>query len=234
MLATQADLGLAFDGDADRLGVVTNLGEIVDADRILMLLATQIAPSYPGAAIVFDVKCSRNLSQLIRHLGCVPVMHRSGHSFMKQKMLETQAPLGGEFAAHIFIKDRWFGFDDGMYAGARVMEILSQQVESASSVFDQFPLLPCTPEIRLPVADELKFALMDRILQSAEFPAARISTIDGLRVEFEEGWGLVRASNTGPALLLRFEAESEHALTAIQAKFKGLIRQADKSIELNF
>lgn len=234
VLALQADVGLAFDGDADRLGVVTNLGEIVDADRILMLLATQIAPAYPGAAIVFDVKCSRNLSRLILHLGCVPVMHRSGHSFMKQKMLETQAPLGGEFAAHIFIKDRWFGFDDGMYAGARVVEILSQQNETASTVFSQFPLIPCTPEISLPVTDELKFALMDRIVQSAEFPQARISTIDGLRVEFEEGWGLVRASNTGPSLLLRFEAESEYALTAIQAKFKALIRQADKSIELNF
>lgn len=234
VLATQADLGIAFDGDADRLGIVTNQGEIVNADRILMLLATQIAPNYPGAAMVFDVKCSRNLPELIRKLGCEPVMHRSGHSFMKQKMLETQAPLGGEFAAHIFIKDRWFGFDDGMYAAARVVEILAAQSDSASAIFRQFPVLPCTPEISVKVSDEQKFALMDRILACAHFPEARLNTIDGLRVEFDDGWGLVRASNTSPSLLLRFEAESEHALTAIQAKFKALMHQADKSLELHF
>lgn len=234
VLATQADLGIAFDGDADRLGIVTNRGEVVGAERIIMLLAQQIAPSYPGAAIVFDVKCSRTLPQLIRKLGCTPVMHRSGHSFMKQKMLETDAPLGGEFAAHVFIKDRWFGFDDGMYAAARVVEILTQHHRAASAVFNQFPVLPCTPEISVPVPDEKKFALIDKIVQHAHFPTASKITIDGLRVEFENGWGLVRASNTSPALLLRFEAESEYALTSIQAKFKALILQADKSIELHF
>lgn len=234
VLETNADMGIAFDGDADRVGIVTNRGEIVDADRILMLLATQIAPSYPDAAIVFDVKCSRKLPALIRELGCMPVMHRSGHSFMKQKMLETAAPLGGEFAAHIFIKDRWFGFDDGMYAAARVVEILGGQQASASDLFSHFPVIPCTPEIKVTVSDENKFALMDRILSCAHFPEGKLNTIDGLRVEFDYGWGLVRASNTSPALLLRFEAESEHALTSIQAKFKALLHQADKSLELHF
>ena len=234
VLATKADLGIAFDGDADRLGVVTNLGEIMDADHIMMLLVTQIAPSYPGASIVFDVKCSRNLSLLIQQLGCVPVMHRSGHSFMKQMMLESQAPLGGEFASHIFIKDRWFGFDDGMYAAARVVEILAGQAASASAVFRQFPFLPSTPEISIPVREDQKFALMEKIIASADFAEAHLIKIDGLRMEFENSWGLVRASNTSPALLLRFEADSEQALTAIQAKFKALLRKADKSLVLHF
>lgn len=234
VLATKADLGIAFDGDADRLGIVTNLGETMDADRIIMLLATQIAPSYPGAPIVFDVKCSRNLSQLIHQLGCIPVMHRSGHSFMKQKMLETQSPLGGEFASHIFIKDRWFGFDDGMYAAARVVEILAGQADSASAVFRQFPSLPSTPEISIPVSEDQKFVLMEKVIANADFPEAHHNRIDGLRLEFQDGWGLVRASNTSPALLLRFEADSEHALTAIQAKFKALLHRADKSLELHF
>lgn len=229
-----ADLGIAFDGDADRLGIVTNAGTTVAADRILMLLAEHIAPQYPGAAIVFDVKCTRDLPQLITALGCQPVMHRSGHSFMKQKMLETGAPLGGEFAAHIFLKDRWYGFDDGMYAAARVVELLSHEQESAEAVFARFPSQPCTPEIAIPVPDADKFALMARILALAAFPDASLITIDGLRAEFADGWGLVRASNTSPALLCRFEAVSERALTAIVAKFKGLIQQADKSIELPF
>jgi len=232
--ATNADLGIAFDGDADRLGIVTNNSEVVDADRILMLLVQNIAPLYPGSSIVFDVKCSRGLPALIEELGCVPVMQRSGHSFMKQKMAESGAPLGGEFAAHIFIKDRWFGFDDGMYAAARIVEILCDQTLPASSVFARFPHKPCTPEIAIPVPDERKFAVMETLIGLANFPDAHLNTIDGLRVEFADGWGLVRASNTSPALLLRFEADSEHTLTAIQAKFKALLREADKSIELNF
>jgi len=234
VLETGADLGIAFDGDADRLGIVTNSGEVVSADTILMLLTQHIAPLYPGAAIVFDVKCSSNVPKLIESLGCKPVMQRSGHSFMKQKMLETSAPLGGEFAAHIFIKDRWYGFDDGMYSAVRVVEILAQQVAPASAVFDQFPRLPCTPEISIAVPEEEKFRLMDTILKLADFPDAHLNLIDGLRAEFSNGWGLVRASNTSPALLLRFEADSEHTLTSIQAKFKALLLKADKSIELNF
>ena len=153
---------------------------------------------------------------------------------MKQMMLESKAPLGGEFASHIFIKDRWFGFDDGMYAAVCVVEILAGQAASASAVFRQFPFLPSTPEISIPVREDQKFALMEKIIASPDFAQAHAIKIDELRMEFENGWGLVRASNTSPALLLRFEAGSEQALTAIQAKFKALLRKADKSLVLHF
>lgn len=231
VVASGADLGIAFDGDGDRLGIVTNLGDFVDADKILMLLVKQIAPQYPAAPIIYDVKCSKNLARLIAAEGATPVMHRSGHSFMKQKMQETQAPLGGEFAAHIFIKDRWFGFDDGLYAAARVVEILSQLDHSASEEFASFASSFSTPVIVLPVADETKFELMQRIISCADFPAAELVLIDGLRVEFDDGWGLIRASNTSAALLLRFEADTLPRLQSIQASFKALIHSADKTLE---
>lgn len=234
VVATGADLGLAFDGDADRIAVVTDRGEIIAADRLLMLLVQDIAKDYPGAPIIFDVKCSKRLPALIQSLGLVPVMHRSGHSYMKQKMQETQAPLGGEFAAHIFLKDRWYGFDDGLYAGARVVEILSRHRESAQVLFDGLVTDVSTPEISVPVAEDRKFGLMDRIVAAASFPDATLITIDGLRVEFADGWGLVRASNTSPALLLRFEAQSAQALASIQDKFKALIGGADKTLRLDF
>lgn len=234
VVATRADLGIAFDGDGDRLGIVTNLGEFIDADKILMLLVKHIAPDYPAAPIIYDVKCSRNLARLITTMGATPVMHRSGHSFMKQKMQETQAPLGGEFAAHIFIKDRWFGFDDGLYAAARIVEILSQLGHPAHEEFASFPSSFNTPEIRLPVPEASKFAIMQRIIDGADFPDATLILLDGLRVEFSDGWGLVRASNTSAALLLRFEADTLRRLQAIQASFKALICRADKSLEPNF
>lgn len=234
VLACGADLGLVFDGDADRIGLVTNTGEVIAADRLLMLLVHHIAPAYPGESIVFDVKCSRQLATLIADAGCVPVMHRSGHSLMKQMMLQTGAPLGGEFAAHFFFKDRWFGFDDGLYAGARLIEILSEYHEPSSEVFARFVTLVSTPEIAVSVAEEHKFALMEKIVAAAEFPDASLITIDGLRVEFDDGWGLVRASNTSPALLLRFEAKTAESLMAIQDRFKALIRSADTSIRLDF
>ena len=228
-----ADIGLAFDGDGDRLGLVTDQGEIVGADQLLLLLARDIMPRYPGAPMIFDVKCSRALAKEIAALGGRPVMHRSGHSFMKQKMQETGAPLGGEYSAHVFIKDRWFGFDDGMYNAARVLELLAQQAASASELFaDLIPGIS-TPEIALPVSEERKFGLVERIVELADFPGARLITLDGLRVEWEQGWGLVRASNTSPNLLLRFEADDEAALAEIKQRFKALIARADKSIDLN-
>lgn len=233
VISEGADIGIAFDGDGDRLGIVTNLGKFIDADRILMLLVKDIAPRYPGMPIIFDVKCSSKLAQLISRVGATPVMHRSGHSFMKQKMQETQAPLGGEFAAHIFIKDRWYGFDDGLYAAARVIEILSGLDHPISEEFAGYPTSFSTPEIRLAVAEEEKFELMQRLLDIAHFPDAQVITLDGLRVEFGDGWGLVRASNTSPALLLRFEADTLPRLRAIQAMFKALIHEADKSLEFN-
>jgi len=234
VISEEADLGIAFDGDGDRLGVVTNRGEFIDADQLLMLLVAHIAPDYPKAPIIFDVKCSSKLPQLIEELGCTPVMHRSGHSFMKQKMWETDAPLGGEFSAHIFIKDNWYGFDDGLFAAARIIEILSKKSYTASGVFARYATGVTTPEIKLPIAEERKFEFMSRLLELADFPDGKSTTLDGLRVDFTDGWGLVRASNTGPSLLLRFEADNLQRLQAIQARFKALIHEADKDLKLNF
>ena len=231
---SHADLGIAFDGDGDRLGIVSNKGEFVDADKMLMLLVENILPDYAGAPVVFDVKCSNLLANKITEFGGKPVMHRSGHSFMKQKMQETGAPLGGEFAAHIFLQDRWFGFDDGLYTAARILEILSTHAESSSEVFSKFGTTVSTPEIKLDVAEEKKFGLVDRLLELADFPDCKLITLDGLRVEFDGGWGLVRASNTSPALLLRFEAVDNEKLNEIKTAFKALIHRADNSIDLNF
>lgn len=229
-----ADLGVAFDGDGDRLGIVTNTGQIVSTDKLLMLLVKAIAPRYQGQPIIYDVKTSAALSKLIRELGAVPVMHRSGHSFMKQKMLETGAPLGGEFAAHIFIKDAWYGFDDGIYAAARVVEYLSQQSHSSETEFDAYLTPFSTPELAIPVAENLKFDLMEKIRAKADFEDGRLILLDGLRVEFEFGWGLVRASNTSPALLLRFEADSPENLKRLQTKFRNLLLQVDNSLAIKF
>ena len=234
VVSENADLGIAFDGDGDRVGIVTELGGCIDADKLLMLLVQSIADLYPGEAAVFDVKCSASLPKLISSLGMKPVMHRSGHSFMKQKMQETNAPLGGEFAAHIFIKDRWFGFDDGIYTAARVVEVLSQSDKTCSENFSAFEHTISTDEIKLTVDETEKFALMRKIADCADFDDAKLITLDGIRAEFEDGWGLVRASNTSPALLLRFEAQSEKSLQRIKDRFKALIGKADNSLVLNF
>lgn len=234
VLKQKADLGIAFDGDGDRVALVTNEGEAVGTDRLLMLLIKSIAPKYPGAAIVYDVKCSSAIARLVSQLGAVPVMHRSGHSFMKQKMAETGAPLGGEFASHIFIKDRWYGFDDGLYAAARAIEILSQLDHSAALEFAQLQTPLNTPEIKIDVADETKFKLMAKIQSMASFPGSKIYDIDGLRIEFDFGWGLIRASNTSPALLLRFEADTLERIDYLKAEFKALIHAADTNIQLDF
>lgn len=230
----KADLGIAFDGDGDRLGLVTNKGEIISTDKLLMLLVKSIAPHYPGQPIIYDVKSSTAIAQLITELGAVPVMHRSGHSFMKQKMLETNAPLGGEYAAHVFIKDRWFGFDDGLYAAARVVESISQQAHSSSAEFESYKTPISTNEIVVSVSDAHKFELIKQIQKSADFPDCKIISIDGLRVEFKFGWGLVRASNTTPALLLRFEANTGEEIEFIKSRFRDLLHHADKTLQLNF
>ena len=234
VLAEHADLGIAFDGDGDRVAIVTDRGEAIPADRLLMLLAKYIMPDYPGESVIFDVKCSSALPSLITSLNANPVMHSSGHSLMKKKMVASNSPLGGEYAAHFFIKDRWFGFDDGIYAAARVVEILSKLPHHASKEFASYPALVSTPEIKIPVGETRKFPLMDKILKHADFADGKMILIDGLRVEFADGWGLVRASNTSPALLLRFEATTKKRLQEIQALFKALIHTADTSLDLNF
>lgn len=234
VLEKNADVGIGLDGDGDRVGLITNQGKFVDADRIIMLLVQSIVPNYPGRAVVYDVKCSSKLGSLATELGATPVMHRSGHSFMKQKMHELDAILGGEFAAHIFIRDDWFGFDDGLYVAARLLQIIDASDLPADEIFDQFVTGICTSEIKIEVAEERKFPLMERLLELASFPSARIITIDGLRAEYVDGWGLLRASNTSPALLLRFEADTDQRLQEIQAEFRSLIRSADKNVEIGF
>lgn len=234
VVETNADLGIAFDGDGDRVAVVTNRGEIISTDKLLMLLIKSIAPLYPKQAIIFDVKCSRAIAELATELGAVPIMHRSGHSLMKQKMIETGAPLGGEFAAHIFIKDRWYGFDDGLYVAARAVEILSELSHSASEEFKSIVTPLSTPEIKVEVDESAKFDLIESMKLIADFPSATIIDLDGLRIEFDYGWGLIRASNTSSALLLRFEAQTTAQIDDLKSQFKALIHCADKTLQLDF
>ncbi len=234
VVAGKADFGVAFDGDGDRLGLVDETGTVVEAESILQLLAEDILPRYPGADVVYDVKCSARLPRRIRELGGKPCMRRSGHSFMKLAMRETGAPLGGELSAHVFIKDRWFGFDDGVYAAARVAELLAARSEPASVALGSSREGCRTEELRLPVPEARKFPLMDRIIELADFEQVEIIKIDGLRVEYADGWGLIRASNTTPALLCRFEADSRERLEAIQADFRKLILRADDSLQPPF
>ncbi len=216
-----ADLGIAFDGDGDRLGVVSASGEIVAADRLLMLFAQDVVSRNPGCDVIFDVKCTRHLNDVIASYGGRPIMWKSGHSLIKQKMVETGALLGGEFSGHIFFKERWFGFDDGLYSAARLIEIMSTTNPDLDQLLEQFPKSCSTPEIQLEVGEERKFAIVERFAEKAEFGDARISQIDGVRVDLPDGWGLLRASNTTPRLILRFEAESEQALAGIKQLFQA-------------
>lgn len=230
----QADFGVAFDGDGDRLAVVTPSGHIIRSDVLLMLYAQDVVSRNPGADVVFDVKCTSHLSQLITRHGGRPVLWKTGHAFMKEKMKETGALLGGEFSGHMFFGERWYGFDDGMYAAGRLAEILSTHGESLDESIAQFPVTINTPEIIIPVPDDYKFELVEKIIESAEFSTGKINTMDGIRVDFSNGWGLVRASNTGPALTARFEADTQESLEIIQDEFKDLITLIEPDIELNF
>jgi len=234
VLAHEADLGVALDGDGDRVVIVTNAGNVIDTDRLLMLLIRDIVPRYNNPNVVFDVKCSTLLASLIRECGGQPVMSRSGHSFMKKSMQESQAVVGAEFSAHVFIKDRWYGYDDGLYVAARFLELLSRGEESAEQMFQTLPRSIVTPELRIEVGDERKFQLMDSLMKLASFPQGTVNILDGIRVDFADGWGLIRASNTTPALLLRFEARSRKSLRAIQAMFRDLLLQVDGMLELDF
>jgi phosphomannomutase/phosphoglucomutase len=230
----RADFGVAFDGDGDRLAVVTPSGRIVRSDMLLMLYAQDVVSRNPGADVVFDVKCTRHLSELVTLNGGRPVLWKTGHAFMKEKMKETGALLGGEFSGHMFFGERWYGFDDGMYAAGRLAEILSTHGESLDESIDKFPATINTPEIIIPVPDDYKFALVKKIIETADFSTGKVNTMDGLRVDFSNGWGLVRASNTGPALTARFEADTQENLEIIQDEFREHIALIDPDIELNF
>ena len=234
VVAVQADFGVAFDGDGDRLAVIAPSGAIIRSDVLLMLYAKDMISRNPGTEVVFDVKCSRELSTLITGLGGRPILWKTGHAFMKEKMQETGAPLGGEFSGHMFFSERWYGFDDGMYAAGRLAEIISTHGDNLDDAIAEFPATMNTPEIIIPVADNYKFELITKIINSANFPSGKVTTIDGLRVDFNNGWGLVRASNTGPALTARFEADTQENLSNIQEEFRTQIAQVDPAIELNF
>ncbi|RZA09161.1 MAG: phosphomannomutase/phosphoglucomutase [Moraxellaceae bacterium] len=229
-----ADIGVAFDGDGDRLVVVTAKGDIIWPDRLLMLFAKDILARHPGADVLFDVKCSRQLNQVISGYGGRPIMWKTGHSPMKAKMVETGALIGGEYSGHIFIKDRWYGFDDGIYAMARLLEIITLRDQSIDDIFSAFPQLIITPEIKVAVPDKIKFDLIKKLTETGDFQQGNVTTIDGIRVDYSKGWGLVRASNTSPALTLRFEAESEEALAIIQQIFKRELLKVDATLSLKF
>ncbi|MFZ6771207.1 phosphomannomutase/phosphoglucomutase [Undibacterium sp. SXout7W] len=211
-----AEIGLAFDGDGDRLGVVTKDGQIIYPDRQLMLFAEDVLTRNPGAQILYDVKCTRHISAWVKARGGVPLMWKTGHSLVKAKLRETGSPLGGEMSGHVFFKDRWYGFDDGLYAGARLLEILSR-VADMTATLNNLPQSASTPELQLPLAEGENFKIIAAMQANANFPGAdEIITIDGLRVEYPDGFGLARSSNTTPVIVMRFEAETPEALTRIQ------------------
>jgi phosphomannomutase len=219
-----AELGLAFDGDGDRLGIITRGGNNIYPDRQMMLFARDVLTRVPGATILFDVKCTQRLAPAIREAGGRPLMYKTGHSLIKAKMREIGSPLGGEMSGHIFFKERWFGFDDGTYAGARLLEILSRHADP-SAVLDGLPTSHSTPELNVKCAEGEPHALVERLVARAAFDApAEVSTIDGLRVDWPDGFGLIRASNTTPVLVLRFEGHTQAALERIEAQMLALLR----------
>ncbi|HTA65866.1 MAG TPA: phosphomannomutase/phosphoglucomutase, partial [Xanthomonadaceae bacterium] len=207
-----ADIGIAFDGDGDRLGVVTRAGEIIYPDRLLMLFASDVLERNPGACIVYDVKCTGHLAGHILRHGGSPLMWKTGHSLIKAKMKETGAELAGEMSGHFFFKERWYGFDDGIYAAARLLEILAARDEDADAVFAELPKGFSTPELKAPMAEGESYGFVDKFRERAKFEGARVATIDGVRADWPDGWGLVRASNTTPVLVMRFDADSPAAL----------------------
>jgi phosphomannomutase len=223
----QAEIGLAFDGDGDRLGIVTRDGQTIYPDRQLMLFARDVLSRHPGAPILFDVKCSQQLAPAIEAAGGQPVMYKTGHSLIKARMRELDSPLGGEMSGHVFFKERWYGFDDGTYAGARLLEILSRSSD-VSAVLNALPSSHSTPELNVGCAEGEPHRLMTDLvaLGRQRFDgAARLSTIDGLRVDWPDGFGLIRPSNTTPVLVLRFEGQTEQALRRIEGEMLTLLRQ---------
>jgi phosphomannomutase/phosphoglucomutase len=231
---TDAEIGLAFDGDGDRLGVVTKDGSIIWPDRQLMLFAQDVLSRNPGAEIIYDVKCSRNVAAHVRAHGGRPTMWRTGHSLVKAKLKESGAPLAGEMSGHVFFKERWYGFDDGLYTGARLLEILSRHADP-SALLNALPDSPSTPELQLKTAEGENFALVEALKGDAKFEGAtEVITIDGVRVEYPDGFGLARPSNTTPVVVIRFEADTPEALARIQADFRRAILAVKPEAELPF
>ncbi|MCD6007260.1 phosphomannomutase/phosphoglucomutase [Halomonas sp. IOP_31] len=232
---TGADIGLAFDGDGDRLGVVTPKGEVIYPDRLMMAFAEDMLERNPGARVIFDVKCTGNLAKVIEEAGGTPEMWRTGHSLIKSRMKETGAALAGEMSGHIFFKERWYGFDDGLYGAARLLEILSKQQDDADTFFHRFPQDLGTPELNVHVTDDNKFAIVEKLAREGDFGDDGVkTTLDGIRVDYADGWGLCRASNTTPVLVLRFEGKTQESLERVQARFRDALKQLVPDAELPF
>jgi phosphomannomutase/phosphoglucomutase len=229
-----ADIGLALDGDADRLGVVTLAGNIIYPDRVMMLLAMDVLDRNPGATIIYDVKCTAHLAEVIRQAGGNPVMYKTGHSLIKAKMKEIGSPFAGEMSGHFFFKERWYGVDDGIYAAARLLEILAGAETPPEAILNALPTSFSTPELKVQMTEGENFAFVEKFIETAKFEGANITTIDGIRADFPDGWGLVRCSNTTPILVVRFDAETEEALERIKNLFRSQMLAVNPDLELPF
>jgi len=228
----KADIGIAFDGDGDRLGVVTDLGEMIFPDQLMMIFAKDVLSKYPGSQIIFDVKCSNLLAEMIEATGGEAIMSPTGHFHIKNRLKKSGAPLAGEMSGHIFFNDQWYGFDDGHYSAFRLLEIITTLNQPLSNIFKNLPKAFSTPEINIDVQESRKFKIVEDFIQKSSFFNGEKITIDGLRVNFNDGWGLLRASNTTPKLVLRFEAQTSERLDEIQKLFLDQLKQIDESIEI--
>jgi phosphomannomutase/phosphoglucomutase len=230
----RADVGLAFDGDGDRIGVVSGDGSVIWPDRLMMLFAEDVLKRNHGAKIIYDIKCSSNLTRVIWEKGGEPLMWKTGHSLIKKKMKESGALLAGEMSGHIFFKERWYGFDDAVYATARLLEILSADLRQPRVVLASLPNGVNTPELRITLPEGEHFRFMEKLMDKAEFDDANVIMIDGIRADFEDGWGLVRASNTTPCLILRFEGKDQDALKRVQDRFRQVLLDVEPNLKLPF
>ena len=228
----EADLGIAFDGDGDRLGVVSNLGEIIYPDQLMMIFSRAVLKNSKRKEIIFDVKCTNLLAEIITEAGGIPIMSPTGHFHIKNTLKKTNAPLAGEMSGHIFFNDQWYGFDDGHYSAFRLIEVIKDSTSSLSTIFDQLPKAYSTPEVNINVDEQKKFKIVKDFVSQSNFGEGEKITIDGLRVNFNDGWGLLRASNTTPKLVLRFEANSPKRLNEIQNIFLNQLKKIDETINI--
>ena len=231
---SNADIGIALDGDADRVGIVDNSGKIIYPDIQMILYAGQVLEKNKNATIIFDVKCSNILKNFIEENSGIAYMSKTGHSYIKKNLFEKNALLAGEMSGHIFFKDRWFGFDDAIYAGSRMLEILSEKEKKSSDIFSELPQNLSTPEINISVSDENKFSIISKLIKILEKESGEINSLDGIRIDRDSCWGLIRASNTSPNLVLRFEGNSPQDLDDIKNVFKKAISKVDNTIKANF
>lgn len=231
---TKSDLGIALDGDGDRVGLIDSDGEIIYPDKYMMLLVEDILSKHKKGSIVYDVKCSTNLEKIISDLNGTPVMSRTGHSYIKSKIIETDALLGGEMSGHIFFNDDWYGFDDAIYSALRIIEVISKKNILSNKIFKKYPSFFSTPEINISIPDQIKFKLIDKIKSHIKSTRFKYIDIDGIRLESETAWGLVRASNTSPNIVLRFEGQTEKDLLEIKNYFKTILSKIDNNLILNF